>query len=82
MQADVSYRIKFSNKIAASDKEKTLDEVSGVVATDGRRDSNDSTVSKGLFVSLKPDAWCIVPNDGHTVGTSVASLPATEAPKC
>ena len=64
---------------SASDKEKTLDDVPVVLATDGRRDSNDGTIGKGLFVSLKLDAWCIVANDAHAVGTSVASLPATEA---
>jgi hypothetical protein len=78
MQADVDYRVRFSNKIAAAERAKILDHVSGALATDGRTDTSDSIVAKGLFIGLKLDTWCVVPNNGEP-GASVASLPVTKA---
>jgi hypothetical protein len=88
MQADVSYRIKFSNDIAASEKarilEKTkvLGDVSGGLAAEQRMDSTDAIIGKGLFVGLKLDAGCIVPNDGKhdsdADAKTVENLPATK----
>jgi hypothetical protein len=77
MQADVRYSIKFSDNIAASDKAKILGEVSAGVATDERAASSDTIVGKGLFVGLKLDTWCIVPNDGQHDGDgkTVENLP-------
>ncbi len=70
IQADVSYRIKFSNNVAASEKAKILaktkviGEVSGSSAANERADSTDAIIGKELFVGLKLNAGCIVPNDG------------------
>lgn len=74
MQADVIYRVEFSHDVTASEKAKVLGDVSGALTTSGAASGSDSVVGKGLFVGLKLDAWCIVPNDGHP-GASVASLP-------
>jgi hypothetical protein len=79
MQADINYRVKFSNKVDASDKEKILSKVSGALATDGRTDTSDSIIGKSLFVGMKLDgAWCIVPNNGEPE-KSVESLPTAQA---
>jgi hypothetical protein len=79
MQADISYHVKFSDKIDASDKETILSKVSGALATDGRTDTSDSIIGKALFVGMKLDgAWCIVPNNGEPE-KSVASLPVAQA---
>ena len=78
MQADVNYRVKFSDNIAAGDKAKVLGKVSGALATDGRTDTSDNIIGKALFVGLKLDTWCIVPNDGQPE-KSIASLPVTKA---
>jgi hypothetical protein len=79
MQADINYHVKFSDKVDASDKEKLLSKVSGALATDGRTDTSDSIIGKGLFVGMKLDgAWCIVPNNGDPE-KSVAGLPIAQA---
>jgi hypothetical protein len=81
MQADVRYRIKFSKNVSASEKAKILGEVSGALIEDGHSDSSDTIVGKGLFVGLKLDAGCIVPNDGKhdsdADAKSIESLPTT-----
>jgi hypothetical protein len=79
MQADINYHVKFSDKIDARDKAKILSKVSGSLATDGRTDTSDSIIGKGLFVGMKLDgAWCIVPNNGEPE-KSVESLPMAQA---
>jgi hypothetical protein len=56
-----------------------LSKVSGALATDGRTDTSDSIIGKGLFVGMKlDDAWCIVPNNGEPE-KSVAGLPVAQA---
>jgi hypothetical protein len=80
MQADVVYRVEFSHDVTASEKAKVLGDVSGALTSGGAASGTDSVVGKGLFVGLKLDAWCIVPNNGQP-GASVASLPTvTPAP--
>ncbi len=74
MQADVAYRVEFSDGVAASEKAKVLGGVSGTLTGSGAATGNDSVVGKNLFVGLKLNGWCIVPNDGQA-GASVASLP-------
>jgi hypothetical protein len=74
MQADVAYRVEFSDGVAASEKAKVLGGVSGTLTGSGAATGNDSIVGKNLFVGLKLNGWCIVPNDGQP-GASVASLP-------
>jgi hypothetical protein len=79
MQADINYHVKFSDKIDASDKAKILSKVSGALTTDGRTDTSDSIIGRGLFVGMKLDgAWCIVPNNGEPE-KSVESLPMAQA---
>jgi hypothetical protein len=79
MQADINYHVKFSDKLDASDKAKILSKVSGALTTDGRTDTSDSIIGKGLFVGMKLDgAWCIVPNNGEPE-KSVESLPTVQA---
>jgi len=79
MQADINYHVKFSDKIDANDKAKLLSKVSGALTTDGRTDTSDSIVGKGLFVGMKLDgAWCIVPNNGAPE-KSVEGLPMAQA---
>jgi hypothetical protein len=79
MQADINYHVKFSDKIDASDKAKLLSKVSGALTTDGRTDTSDSIIGKGLFVGMKLDgAWCIVPNNGEPE-KSVESVPTVQA---
>ena len=77
MQADVAYRVKFSDGVAASEKAKVLGGISGAVAGGGATTGSDSVAGKGLFVGLKLNGWCIVPNDGKQAGTSVAELPTS-----
>lgn len=77
MQADVAYRVKFSDGVAASEKAKVLGGISGAVAGSGATTGTDSVAGKALFVGLKLNAWCIVPNDGKQSGTSVAELPTS-----
>ena len=79
MQADVAYRVKFSDGVAASEKAKVLGGISGAVAGSGTTSGNDSVAGKGLFVGLKLNGWCIVPNDGKQAGASVAALPTATA---
>jgi hypothetical protein len=76
LQADIHYRVKFSDNINASEKEEILGKVSGALATDGSTDTSDSIIGKSLFVGLKLDAWCIVPNNGES-GKSIANVPTT-----
>ena len=76
MQADVAYRVEFSDGVAASEKEKVLGGVSGALTGSGSTTGKDSVVGKNLFVGLKLNGWCIVPNDGQP-GASVASLPVS-----
>lgn len=76
MQADVAYRVEFSHGVDASEKAKVLSNVSGALTSAGGASGTDSVVGKGLFVGLKLDGWCIVPNDGQA-GASVASLPVS-----
>jgi hypothetical protein len=76
LQADIHYRVKFSDNIDASEKDKILGKVSGALATDGSTDRSDSIIGKSLFVGLKLDAWCIVPNNGE-LGKSIASVATT-----
>jgi hypothetical protein len=78
MQADVIYRVEFSHDVTASEKAKVLGVMSGALTSSGTASGTDSVVGKGLFVGLKLDAWCIVPNDGQP-GASVASLPTVAA---
>ena len=78
MQADVAYRIEFSDGVAASEKEKVLGGVSGALTGGGTATGKDSVVGKNLFVGLKLNGWCIVPNDGQP-GASVASLPTSKS---
>jgi hypothetical protein len=77
MQADVAYRVKFSDGVAASEKAKVLGGISGAVAGGGTTTGSDSVAGKGLFVGLKLNGWCIVPNDGKQPGASVAALPTS-----
>ena len=77
MQADVAYRVKFSDNVAADQKAKVLGGISGAVAGGGATTGSDSVFGKGLFVGLKLNGWCIVPNDGKQPGTSVAALPTS-----
>jgi hypothetical protein len=51
LQADVSYRVKFSNTVTAEEKAATLDKLSAALSTDGRRESSDTTLSRGADCS-------------------------------
>jgi len=77
MQADVAYRVKFSDGVAASEKAKVLGGISGTIAGSGGATGDDSVTGKALFVGLKLNGWCIVPNDGKQTGASVAALPTS-----
>jgi hypothetical protein len=76
LQADIHYRVKFSDNVNAKEKETILGKVSGALATDGSTDKSDSIIGKSLFVGMKLDVWCIVPNNGES-GKSVANEPTT-----
>jgi hypothetical protein len=76
LQADIHYRVKFSDNIDASEKAKIINKVSGALATDGRVDTSDNIIGKDLFVGLKLDSWCIVPNNGEPE-KSIANLPVS-----
>jgi len=78
MQADVAYRVEFSNGVGTSEKARVLGGISGAVSGSGAASGDDSIVGKNLFVGLKLNGWCIVPNDGQP-GASVASLPTVAA---
>jgi hypothetical protein len=60
-QADIRYRVKFSDDITIDDKKKILGQVS--VHAGGSSDSGDTISGKGLFIGMKLNKWCIVPND-------------------
>jgi hypothetical protein len=74
IQADLKYHVKFSSRVSASDKEKTVRNVSAHVVGEGGENSDDSIVSKGLVIGLKLDTFCIVPNNGQP-GARVETLP-------
>jgi len=78
LQADVNYHVTFSNDIAADTKAKILGDISGVLSTGGRADKSDNIVGKGLFVGMKLETSCIVPNDGQGEKT-IAMMPVTTA---
>lgn len=77
MQADIEYRIKFSSAASADDREKILHDINLKLTAGGREDTKGLVIGKSLFVGLKLDAYCIVPNDGHSEAKSVANLPET-----
>jgi hypothetical protein len=77
MQADIEYRIKFSTSASADEQEKILRDINLKATIGGREDAKGLVIGKSLFVGLKLDAYCIVPNDGHSGGKSVADLPET-----
>jgi hypothetical protein len=78
LQADVNYSVKFSSNVAANDKAKIIDKLSATLSTDGHKDGSDTIKGKGLFVGLKLDTWCIVPDNGQPE-KSVASVPVATA---
>jgi hypothetical protein len=78
LQADVNYSVKFSNNVAVKERAKILDKLSLALSTDGRRESSDKIVGSGLFVGLRLDSWCIVPDDGQPA-RSVQNIPASNA---
>jgi hypothetical protein len=79
MQADVVYRAKLADSVAANDKAQILDKMSAALSAAGSASNADAITGKGLFIGLKLDAWCIVPDSGQPE-KSVADLPATKAP--
>jgi len=77
LQADVLYRVKFANDIAAGDKAKIFGQVAADVATNGSSGSSDTIAGKGLFIGMKLNTWCIIPNDEQHDGDgkTVQDLP-------
>jgi hypothetical protein len=77
MQADVVYRAKLSDSIAASDKAEIRDKMSAALSTKGAANNSDAITGKGLFIGLKLEGWCMVPDNGQPE-KSVADLPVNK----
>jgi len=78
MQADVSYHVTLANDIDSSLKETVLQQISGTLSADSKTDARDNIVGKALFIGLKLDTECIVPDDGQPE-KSIANLPLAKA---
>lgn len=80
MQADLVYRAKLSDSVAASDKAEIRDKMSVALSTNGASDSSDAITGKGLFIGLKLEGWCMVPDNGQSE-KSVVDLPVSTVSK-
>lgn len=78
LQADVNYHVTFSNHINAEAKTKILGDLSGVLSMGGHAENGDQIVGKGLFVGLRLETSCIVPNDGQP-GKTIETMPVSKA---
>jgi hypothetical protein len=82
MEADITYDVKYSDNVSASDKAKITSGLSGALASGGETASTDQIVGKGLFVGVRLDSFCYVLNDGrhdNQQGPQIATMPVTPA---
>ena len=66
LQADVLYTEKLHDNIASDEQKRTLNPVG--LDFSGSSGSSGSKSGKGLFIGMKLDDLCIVPNDGRHDG--------------